>query len=86
VIEKKSLVIICIQFSPQKNQNDNETYFFEIKFACVMNDTLKQVIKIRFISTLHREMVICDSDGVTGNHFVTVRQWSTIQYREHFQY
>jgi hypothetical protein len=41
---------------------------FKIKFAYVTNDTAKTSIKNHLYHyTTPYEMIICDSDGVTGN-------------------
>jgi hypothetical protein len=44
---------------------------FETKFAYVTNDTSKTSIKNNiYHNTTPCEMVICDSDGITGDHIL----------------
>jgi hypothetical protein len=58
------VVLIFIQLS----QNNSKWQIFEIKFAYVTNDNAKQVLKNHIYHyTTPFEMVICDSDGVTGD-------------------
>jgi hypothetical protein len=62
------VVIIFIQFFP-KYSKDNLKKIFKIKFAYVTNDTAETSIKnLIYHYTMPREMIICDSDGLTGNH------------------
>jgi hypothetical protein len=61
-------MIIFIQF-PQIIQNDNLKKIFKIKFAYVTKYTAETSIKNHIYHyTTPCEMVICDSEGITGNH------------------
>jgi hypothetical protein len=60
-----------INFIQLNNLKDNLKTIFEIKFAYVTNETAETSIKSDIYHyTTPFEMVICDSDGVTGDHLV----------------
>jgi hypothetical protein len=64
-------VIIFIQLSPN-NLKWQFKKIFEIKFAYVASDTVETSVQIDTHYTAACETVICDSDGVTGDH---IMQW-----------
>jgi hypothetical protein len=48
---------------------------FEIKYACVRNDTAETSVKITFITTLHHMKLICDSDCIDRQpHVALIRE------------
>jgi hypothetical protein len=59
--------MIFIQFSPHNSKWQLKN-IYEIKFAYVTNDTAKTSIKNHiYHNTIPHEMVICNSDGMTGD-------------------
>jgi hypothetical protein len=59
-------VTICIQFSP--NNSKLQLKAFKIIFANATNDIVKTYIKNNLYHyTTPSEMVICDSEGTTGD-------------------
>jgi hypothetical protein len=64
------VVIIFRQFSPKIQNYDLKKNIFEVKFAYVTNETAKSIKNCIYYYTEPCGTVICDSNGMTGDHIL----------------